>query len=104
MTKSVFSSSSYFLTCLLLLAAASATSSIGNTTSGLLYGRCASGDTVGECITTVEAVARRILQQRRYLSPQTTQQQPTYNCKIAGNCIGTANGNRRACPLYARCR
>ncbi|CAN8253480.1 unnamed protein product [Cochlearia groenlandica] len=110
MTKS-FLSYFYFFTCislLLLLAASSTTTSTRNTTSGLSYGRCAPGDIIGECLTTVEeeeeAVVRRILQQRGFLTPKSIQKQPTYICKIAGNCIGIANRNRKPCPYYGRCR
>ncbi|CAN6858114.1 unnamed protein product [Brassica oleracea] len=111
MTRSVFF---FFIVSLLLLllAADLATASSGNTTSGFGYGGCASGDTVGECITAaveeekgVEAVVRRVLQQqRRKLSYAALQKQQSCNGKIAGNCIGTANRRNAPCTYYNRCK
>lgn len=112
MKRSVFFFLFFAVSLLLLLVAASATASSGNATSGFSYGGCASGETVGECITAVvedeegvEAVVRRILQQqRRKLSYAALQKQPTCNGKIAGNCIGTANGGNAPCTYYNRCK
>ncbi|KAF2597941.1 hypothetical protein F2Q68_00011866 [Brassica cretica] len=111
MTRSVFF---FFIVSLLLLLLAVdlATASSGNTTSGFGYGGCASGDTVGECITAaveeeegVEAVVRRVLQQqRRKLSYAALQKQQSCNGKIAGNCIGTANRRNAPCTYYNRCK
>ncbi|KAG2261246.1 hypothetical protein Bca4012_013991 [Brassica carinata] len=105
---------SFFLavSLLLLLAAASTAAAAGNDTSGLIYGGCALGDTVGECITAeieedgVESVVRRILQQqRRKLSYNTLQKQKAAsNCKIVGNCIGIANQKNAPCTYYNRCK
>ncbi|KAF8094838.1 hypothetical protein N665_0351s0007 [Sinapis alba] len=103
----------FFTVSLLLLVVASATASSGNATSGFGYGGCGSGDTVGECITAaveeeeegVETVVRRILQQqRRKLSYEALQKQPTCNGKIAGNCIGTVNRGNAPCTYYNRCK
>ncbi|CAF1920535.1 unnamed protein product [Brassica oleracea var. botrytis] len=112
MTRSVFFFFTVSLLLLLLLAADLATASSGNTTSGFGYGGCASGDTVGECITAaveeeegVEAVVRRVLQQqRRKLSYAALQKQQSCNGKIAGNCIGTANRRNAPCTYYNRCK
>ncbi|KAF8105719.1 hypothetical protein N665_0157s0282 [Sinapis alba] len=111
MAKSVF----FFclaVSLLFLLAAASTTAAAVNATSGLRYGRCAPGDTVGECITVeieedgVEAVVRRILQQRRNtLSYSVLQKQkPACTGKIAANCIGIANQKNAQCTYYDRCK
>lgn len=110
MARSVFSF--FFFSLLLLLAVASATASAGNTTSGLIYGGCAPGDTVGECITAaveeeeegVEAVVRRILQQGKYLGYRGLQRQAPCNGRIAGNCLGTVNSRGATCTYYNRCK
>ncbi|CAH8363101.1 unnamed protein product [Eruca vesicaria subsp. sativa] len=125
MAKSVFF---FFLAVsllLLLLAAASTAAAAGNATSELIYGGCARGDTVGECITAeveeegVEAVVGRILeQQRKRISYGALQKQPALKCnKIAGNCIGTfyqkkkkkncigtVNKRNAPCTYYDRCK
>ncbi|KAJ0253995.1 Protein RALF-like 27 [Hirschfeldia incana] len=111
MAKSLFFS---FLavSLLFLLAAASTTAAVVNTTSGLRYGGCAPGDTVGECITAeieedgVEAVVQRILQQRRsslgYAGLQ--RQKAASNCNIYGKCIGRANQKNADCTYFNRCK
>ncbi|KFK24558.1 hypothetical protein AALP_AAs48786U000100, partial [Arabis alpina] len=76
---------------------------------------CSPGVTVGECITAmtdeeeeekegVEAVVRRILQQKKYLGYTAVRQnQATCNGKIAGNCLGAVSGGS-TCTYYDRCK
>lgn len=114
MAKSFFSFFFLFIVSFLLLLAASfANPSARNVTSELRYDGCAPGDAIGECITAaveveddkgVEAVVRRILQQRRYLSYETLQRQRTCDGRIAGNCIGTVNTGGATCTYYQRCK
>ncbi|CAA7051833.1 unnamed protein product [Microthlaspi erraticum] len=118
MTKSVFSIFFFFfftVSLLLLLAATLTSASAGNATSELIYGGCAPGDTVGECITAAneekeeeegveEQVVRRILQQRRQLSYEALQKGAPCNPKIYSNCIGQANGRASTCTYFNRCK
>ncbi|KFK23160.1 hypothetical protein AALP_AAs67432U000100 [Arabis alpina] len=114
MTKSIFSFF-FIFSLLLLLEATSATASARNATSELRYGRCAPGVTVSECITAmhdeeeeeeeegVEAVVRRILQQKKYLIPRG--RQAVCNGKFVGDCIGAAYTNNPArCTYYNKCK
>ncbi|KFK33798.1 hypothetical protein AALP_AA5G061800 [Arabis alpina] len=112
MAKSIFSFFFFIFSLLLLLEATSATASARNATSELRYGRCAPGVTVGECITAmhaddeeegVEAVVRRILQQKKYLIPRG--RQAVCNGKFVGDCIGDAyTKNPASCTYYDRCK
>ncbi|CAA7051832.1 unnamed protein product [Microthlaspi erraticum] len=116
MTKPVLSIFFFFFFTISLLLLPATASATGNATSGLRYGGCAPGDTVGECITAaieekeeeeeegVEAVVRRIQRPTKTLGYKTLQKGPGCNSKIYGNCIAQVNQRAATCTYHTRCK